>query len=352
MGLSFSRFGAVFLLTTTVASLGACKEKTKKEGSFVPLPRRAAGVSELQSVCETGKPIPGNDAYSKRSTPTSPNKVAVFRKYLDEKSPQYRPDEHEFGAIDGKSGPAGVIELVACVTLKRSGDSMVCSYMGARIDLFNMTHTVKVMEVATGKVLSEQTFDLDPRTEKCAASTTGSSFRGTNYAPKVLSLLLPFEPDGVELPKIEPYDLDSVCSGSAFPQAAAYVPTGPHPIHVVYFPTATRSFTRADLPAGLEQASALKTPVRDVQLVACVTGVPQQKVMSCKFAGGKVLELSSGDFQVEVREARSGKVVEKKTFPGTSAGCPASYAFFNNVDKVMTKVSPTFGAYIKQLSGG
>lgn len=343
---------SLIALVACAGLLGGCKNKGNAQNdTYVPPPRKAFSSSELMSLCEGGKPFPGNAAYEKKSAPTSPSKVAVFRKYLDDKSPAYKADEHEFGAIDGKKASPASIELVACVELKRKGEPLFCTYYGAKIELYDMTHTVKVLEASTGKVLSEQIFELDRRTEKCAGLASGSGYRGTDYSPKLLSILLPLEPEGVELPKVNAADLDAVCSGSAFPQAAPLSQSGRHPVHVVYFPTADRSFTRADLPKGLEMAGPPKSEAGEVQLVACVTGMPKKKAASCNFTGGKVLELSEGDFAVSVYEAHTGKLVETKTFPGTSGGCPASYEFFGSVDKVMTKISPQFGTYLQKLAG-
>lgn len=342
------------LVTVAVCAgeLGCCKSKSGgQDDKYVPPPRKALSASDLMSLCDGGKPFPGNPAYEKKSDASQPSKVRVFRKYLDDKQPGYKEDEHDFGAIGAKSYDAATVELVACVELKRQGEPLFCNYYGAKIELYDMTHNVKVLEASTGKVLGEQSFDLDRRTEKCTSSASGSGYRGADYSPKLLSLLLPFEPEGVALPKIKPADLDAVCSGSAFPQAPPLSPTGHRSVHLVYFPTANRSFTREDLPAGLELTNEAESDASQLQLVACVTGKPLKKKSACTFTGGNVLELSEGEFEVTVYEAHTGKLVETKAFQGTSGRCPITYKFFGQVDKVMTKIAPSFRAYIKQLEG-
>lgn len=340
----------VLVAVSLALPLGCCKSKGG-EDEYVPPPRKAWSTSDLMSICEDGKPYGGNPAYVKKSSPATPSKVAVFRKYRDDQPPTFKIDEHTFGAIDGTSSP-GEVELVACLELERKGEPLFCNYHGATIKVYDMNHKVKIVEAATGKVVGEHTFDMDRLTEKCPGTAAGDSYRGTDYSNKLLSLLLPLQPEGIELPKIQASDLDAVCSGGAFPQAAP-MKDGPHgPVHIVYFPTATQSFTREDLPSGLESKNLETLDVSQVQLVACVTGKPEKKKRSCNFTAGKVLELHDGEFEVALYEARTGKLVEKKMFRGTAGTCPVSYKFFRQVDQVMTRIDPGFKAYIKKLEKG
>lgn len=215
-----------------------------------------------------------------------------------------------------------------------------------------MTHKLKIVEAATGKVVKEESFDLDRRTEKCASSVKGSSYQGADYIPKVISALLPLQPAGVPLPKADRFDLDAVCSGGAVPQAAPYeAGDKKRAVHVLYFPTAEQSFSREDAPEGLALAGTPEEDVTKYELVACATGKPINKKASCDFTGGKVLEVYDGDVEVAVREAKTGKLVETKTFKGTSSGCPYSHKFFGNPDKRILKVEPGLQVYLGSLTG-
>lgn len=352
------RSGELALAALLTLAMAACKGSGKERGprdDAAPevYKRPAQTLSELSGLCEGATTsYPGNPAYEKKTSAATPSKVAVFRKYQDDEKPAFKADEHDFGVMGAKDGDASSVEIVACVALKRSGEPGFCTYYGAEVKLYDMTHVVKLVEVATGKVLKEETFELKRGTERCAGTVTGSSYRGTNYTHRLLAMLLPFEPDGVALPPTEFTTLENVCVGSAIPQAAAYTKSGKHPTYLVYFPFAMHSSTTDDVPENLGAPGSSEQDVGAVQLVACVTGEPQKKRAACEFTGGKTLELSDGEFEVAVMEAKTGKLVEKKRFKGTSGTCPISHSFWGTVDKVMTKIDPSFAPWLKQLEGG
>jgi len=349
--LGMAGFGVLASGVTLAMDASHRKTYSPTDYKYEPPARTASTVDSYVDLCERKEPFPGAKKYAKGS---APSKVAVFRKYLDDKSPTFKRDHRadRFEGVFAQDGDTRDVELVACLELKRKGKPLYCNYYGAQVEVYDMTHELKIVEAATGKVLKEETFDLDNRTEKCASSVKGSSYQGADYLPKIISALLPLQPDGVALPKADRFDLDAVCSGSPVPQAAAYqAGDKKRAVHMLYFPTAEQSFTREDLPDGLAPAGAPEDDVSKYSLVACVTGKPLKKKQDCSFTSGKVLELHDGEVEVALREAATGKLVETKTFKATSAGCPYSHKFFGNRDKRMLRVEPAFSAYWGGLTG-
>jgi hypothetical protein len=344
--------GAVALVPTV-----GCKkdnDAAAAEEKYEPPPRRATTLSSYVDLCEGREPFSGAKKYEKSSDAKAPSKVAMFRKYVDDKEPSYQLDQRAtVGEVLAKEDETDKVELVACVELTRKNKPLVCTYYGAKVDIFDMSHKVRIIEAQTGKVLKEESFELDRRTERCASTVTGSHYQGAEYGPKVLSMLLPLEPAGVALPKIEVWNYDAVCSGSPMPQAAPYKAgaAGKRGVRTVYFELAEQSFSNEDLPDGFTSADPEADPAK-YELVACVTGKPQKKKAECPFIGGNVLELHDGEFEVALYEAATAKLVEKKSFKGSSSGCPGSHKFFGARDKVMTRIEPAFADYIKKLRGG
>ncbi|NUO52399.1 MAG: hypothetical protein HOV80_26425, partial [Polyangiaceae bacterium] len=321
---------------------------------YEPPPRRASTLDSYADLCDNKDPFPGAKKYEKSKSASAPSKVALFRKYEDNKEPKYesvRPDK--FAGFATAQDSVDDVELVACLDLKRHGKASFCTYYGASVEIFDMTHKLRIIEATTGKVLKEETFELDRHTEPCAGSVTGSYFTGADFIPKVISTLLPFEPDGIALPKAERTDLDAVCSGSPIPQAAPYKPgSGTRNVHLVYFPTTEQGNTRQELPENLVFPETPEEDVTKYELVACVRGVPKKKKASCDFTSGKVLEMHDGEFEVSMFEAMTGKLVEKKTFKGTSSGvCPFSYKFYGDRDQIMQKIDPSYLTYWGAMTG-
>ncbi len=327
---------------------------TPSSNTYEPPPRRATSVDSYAALCDGKEAFPGAKKYEKSASAGAPSKVAVFRKYLDDKTPMYKRDERakSFEGVVAGDNDVDDVQLVACMELKRKGEPLFCNYYGAQVEVYDMTHTLRILEAKTGKVVKEDTFELDRRTEKCAGSVTGNSYKGADYVPKLISTLLPLQPDGVALPKAERIDLDAVCSGSPIPQAAPYKPgAGKRAAHLVYFAQATQSSTREDLPDGLSTTDPVEEDVTKYELVACVTGKPLKKKADCDFTSGKVLEIHDGEIEVAMYEAATAKLVEKKTFKATSGACPYSHKFFGNRDKRMLTVEPAFQAYWATMTG-
>lgn len=302
----------------------------------------------------------GAPAYEKSQGPTSPSKVVVFQKYLDDTSPSYvLADLPLLGPVGAQHGDEKNVQLVACVDLKRQGSPSFCNFHGGKLELYDMTYSVRVLEAKTGNELSKEEFSLDRRTHRCPgvyrfAPGANSAYRGADYTLKLLGLLLPLQPPGIELPKVASAEIDAVCSGSVVPQMPAYdrSKSGPRGLRTVYFGGVEQTFTTSNLPDGFPPNASEAEGVDSVELVACVTAIPRKKIRECEFTGGGVLETHDGEFEVEVYEAATRKLVEKKSFKGSSPrGCPVLHKFWGQRDKRMTRIEPAFRQYLEKLRG-
>ncbi len=344
-----------------LVSLGGCKALRSKKNAapapYKPAPRHAYGTSAYASLCETNdRPFDGAKEYKKGD---QPSRVAIFYRYLDDPKSSFRESSPEVlrPLLLGPKESADEVELVACVDMKREGDPGHCSYYDKELLLYTMKHTVRVIETKTGKEVAKDEFTLDHKTARCPGSysfPSGSSkiFEGGDYGPRLGATLLPLEPDGTALSAVKATKLDDVCSGSAVPQAAAYTRGAPAKIHLVYFPDEPQSFAREDLPTGMPPLDPLENDASEYKLVACITGKPQKKKRDCTFTSGKTLLVHDGEFEVRLHEAKTGKLVETKSFKGTSpSGCPLTHKFWGSNDKVMTKVEPGLAKWIATLEG-
>lgn len=253
--------------------------------------------------------------------------------------------------LAGTYGPLDA-ELTVCIDQKEpsKAEGFVCSYYGAKATMKGREYTVKVVETATGKPLAEETFTTDPRVALCPGSVTGSYTDYGNWEGRVTAILARLQPEAAlaKLPKANANDLYGVCTGTGLVQARKPGESGE--LKVVYFPTATTSFTNEDLPTGLTTGSTDTDPSH-YAYVMCVTGKPEKKKRGCTFYGTKSeLGIYDGTFEVELREARTAKVVETKTFTGTSAACPGSYKFKGSADQRILTIAPKFRDWVTEIS--
>jgi len=349
------RSARALLLLIMVSSLGevGCKKKNPAATEAPPPPkRRAYSVESYASLCTSDDAFDGAKPYTKRA---DASKVVAFRKYGDDKSASFaRLDSPALAPWQTKQ--AAEVELVVCAETKKKKKRGTCNYFGGRLELWDMSVTIKVVEAATGKKQYEETVDVDATTKYCPgsytfASGTTSYYEGADLGPRLQAILRPLEPD-TELPRVEPLALEGVCAGLPVAVAAPYAPAAAsRGVTIAYRPTEELPYTVEDRPRGLERPAAASVDVAKVGLVACVTGKPTKKKRDCAFSGGKVLELSDGEVSIEVREATTGKLVEEKTFPATSDRCPANYKFYGSRDVYFEKLDPAGMKYLKSLEG-
>ena len=243
-------------------------------------------------------------------------------------------------------------ELTVCVDKKEpsKAEGLVYSYYGAKATMKGREYTVKVVETATGRKLADETFTTDPRISLCPGSVTGSYTDYGKWQGRVAAILARLQPEAAlaKLPKANADDLYGVCTGTGLVQARKPGVSGA--LKVVYFPNATTSFTNEDLPTGLATGSNDADPSH-YAYVMCVTGKPEKKKRGCTFFGTtSELGIYDGTFEVELREARTAKVVETKTFTGTSAGCPSSYKFKGPADQRILTIAPKFRDWVTEVS--
>jgi hypothetical protein len=349
------------LILATMLCLSACKKKVRDDGaSSKPPPRSPYSLASLSELCEeSGEPFPGSPAYEKSDDAKDPSKVVIFTNYLDDKASRWsiaRPAAVEpYLASEGEYRD---VQLVGCLTLKKKEAYGQCSYYGGTVYIYDMVNDLRVVSARTGKKVASERFELDHKTERCPASYTFASgvnsyYIGADYGPTVAGVLAPLQPDGVNLPKATFTQLDAVCSGSRVPQAAKYSASGTHRVHLAYFPSDEQSITSEDFPSGYPTVDEGRIDPAKFDLVACVRGVVGKKKATCPFTGGKTLELYDGDFEVTLRESRTGKVVETKTFTGSSSAyCPELHKFWGTTDRMMAKIDSSFGKWLTGLGGG
>ncbi|HMR79545.1 MAG TPA: hypothetical protein PKD61_30770 [Polyangiaceae bacterium] len=339
-----------FLLLVLVLALLACK---KKQAPPPPKPYvpTATSVGTYQSLCETPtRPVLGTP-YKLKADQVS--KLVVFQKYLDDKKPSYKLTKQDrLGAWSDPKMKAGDVELVVCVEMKKKKKAQgVCSYMGGKIEPWEMSHSVRVIEATTGKEVLKEEFDLGADAFKCPATSRGGNyFEGSDYSTKLVSLMAKLQPSLPELPETRAFKLDAVCDGVPFPQTAAYDKGSneKRDLRVAWRPAAEYSYFDE---TPFERRLASSQGVSKHQLVACVTGKPKKKKRDCRFMT-KTLEMWDGEVEVELRESATAKVVETKVFKASSGRCPATHKFWKDREIYMGTLEPAFFKYLDTLEGG
>lgn len=359
MRLRFSASVGVAFLALLALGTG-CKHRRSGAAAeiYVPPPRTASSMYSLGSICSPAakESFDGAPAYAKGSD--KPTKIAFFRKYTDDKNPSY--DNLVVAPFTGTAaeGTAEEVQLVGCLDVtKEPGEPSHCGYYGGEVLIHTMKNTLRVYEAKTGKMVHEEEFVLDHKTGRCDSIRSfpkgvTSIYEGIDVGPKVASSMMQFQPANLKLAPATVAKLDDVCAGSAVPEAPAYVAGTPTKVHTVYFPDTKRSFTRQSLPKNMPEADKYDGDASEFALVACVVGQPKKKKNDCEFTNSKVLGLYDGDFAVKVIEARTGKLVETKSFKGSSPqGCPMFHDFWGQRDEVMTQIEPAFGKYVATYEG-
>lgn len=342
---------------TCLLSLLGCKRKPQPDPApQTPRARTADSLDSYADLCKApSQPIDGANGYKRQGSGGPPSKIAVFVRNAD-RSFYLASSTTDLGPMLATESSFRDVELVACLDLTKVGEPVYCNYYGGQLQLYEMSHALRVVEAKTAREVLKTEFVLDKKTERCPSVYTFASkdqtkeTTGPDYGSKLASLLLPLEPDGTTLPAVKAEKLDDVCSGSAVPQAVAYVPGSPTRVHLAYFPNEQQTFVREELPDGFPTLDDVDADASPFALVACVTGIPKKKRQACDFDSGKVLTIYDGVFEVRLIEARTGKLVETKTFKGTSpGGCPDLHKFWGSNDDEITRVEPGLRKYIDGL---
>jgi len=328
--------------------LGGCKKRYVAPAPPPPKdrPGTTAGYSDLCSG--TKRSFTDAKQYSKHAD-GSPSKVVVFEKGIDAKIDGWA-QEHPTGMESWTTYTPDNAELTACVEAKpMETDAFTCSYYGASVDIHSRDYHLRIIENATGKVLVDEKFTGEARTWSCPATVTGSKNWYVDYDKRLYGELFALQPAGTKPPKETTSALYAVCSGTPVPSAGKPGTTGA--TKVVYFNDEASSYANR-FPDGIEDAADEKD-VASYTNVICVTAKPERKRQSCDFYD-KTLELYDGEFEVVVREARTAKVVETKSFAGTAGYCPSSHRFGSaRTKKWMSAIDPSFKEWAaKRVSPG
>jgi hypothetical protein len=320
-----------------------------------PPPRTARSLEHYASLCDGEAPFDGATKYDEDGESTA--QLALFEKYVEAHEPAFRPAAPRY--LEGwLAKKPDEVTLVVCVGLKKKKLRRVCDFEGGnKLEIYDMAHEVRVIEARTGKVRLDEEFELGGHDECPTLSSFSSTvhFRGTEYAPKLLSLLRPLQPKGAELPKLDSYlDLGSVCAGNPLPQTAAYVPASKEPRHLyaTFRQTDGAPFSIDNVPNGFYTDRPPEEDPRAYQLVACVTGKPEKKARDCRFDGDGIVEIHDGTVEVAIHESATAKLVEKKTFRAAGGTCPFIYKFEHNSNTgvVLGALEPAYRRYLDGLS--
>lgn len=329
-----------------------------------PPPLRAAkDVNEYRALCEGGEPFTAAKPYALGATSADISRIAAFAKYVESATPEWSRLTGEPIAAWSAEEPEDV-QLVACVGLSKRALRRSCDYKDSadqpiKLELYDMSHAVRVVEAATGKVVLEQTFELQGDVACPAFGVFGSSndFRGVDYEHKLMAVFAPLQPDGARPPRpSSASELSLVCNGVAFPGTTPYDKGAAqkHPLHEVFRPDESEPFSSGDSPEGFGEVGERLDDAAAYQLVACATGKATKKRKECRFQDGAVLELHEGTMDVSVYATATAELVEKKTFKVSGGSCPIMYRFSGDSKREvwLAKLEPAYKKYMAALVGG
>jgi hypothetical protein len=353
---------AVTCAVALAATAGCHKHDENKPKPYVAPPRVAYDIDAYGDQCASSAETPifdGSKPYEHHTDPAEKSKLVLFEKYTDDKDATYHVRARkDLATLSADKKAPGDVELIVCVDLKKKTQSKgQCNYYGGTVYHWVMTHDVRVIEAKTGKVVAKETFDLDTSTTGCNDSEyfkkgSNSMYNGADYGRRVLAMVLPLEPDGVELPALKGLDLDDVCAGIPAAQVSRAKAGEPHSVRVVYRPAPEMSYSNPSQtrPKGLPDNAASDANPLGTRYVACVTGKPGVVKRKCEFTGGRVLALEDGDLDVQVYEAATGKLIETKTVHATSSlQCPLTHTFWGVTDPMFETLDKAGADYFKEL---
>jgi hypothetical protein len=333
-----------------LASLATgCRPKLHRAPTPPDKPSTFASLSQL--CTGTKKGFSDVKGYSKHADGT-PSYVAFFQNGERGFSAAERAHDTGYAALhytslDAFAGSNNDSELTVCVDMRdMTEEHGLCSYYGASVNLRGREYHVRVLETKTGDVLSEETFTTSHRTEPCPSTVHGSGNIYVSPEKHLLATIARFEPDGSKFSPANLSDLNGVCTGTGVPQAAAG-DTGA--VDVVFFPGNTTSWSN-ELPRGMNVGAPRPTTVSGYSRVLCVTQLPTTRIQSCAFTSGKQLDVYAGEFEAELRDARTARVLETRRFQGKGSACPTLHTFNGSRDVVIPEIDASYAAWLLGLS--
>ena len=313
------RFAIAALLA--LGCLAGCDSK-KDEGPPPPPPEAATKKiytdSDLKDVC-SGKGVEGAAKYEKKKGKASP--VTVFVSDLNgDFTWKSMTSWDAWEARDPED-----YQLVACVKRTKTNKVRECAFDEKKpahyLDMHDTSYTVTIREAATGKEVAKKDVEVKAQAD-CPTMHMFREEHETEYASprqSIVSLAAPTMGEGAPMPGVNTWDYDLVCQGQAIPQAAAHDEAGTSPLLVFV----NKDGVYHDEHYGIPYEAPYKVDeAKDVQLIACVDPKNQKKVESCEMKNGAVVEVYDTDLEVRIVAAKTGKVLETKTFSAKGGQCP------------------------------
>lgn len=301
-------------------------------------------VAELTRVCD-GKGFADSPAYVKGKTPSDDSPIAFLVKYTDEAKPEYRGAEPDGILASGMQQPSQT-QLVVCVEMKSDGtDGGVCDDRPAH----HASGTLTVREARTAKVLATSPLKLR-NGPICMTDKKDRAWSKDRSMPSFMHVALehltPLRAEGTKKPDFLAAGV--ACQGAPVMTAAPYEKGKPTRILIQYTDANGRG---APPPSPLPFTSASTKHTPEIGLVACVRARPEKLLKTCEFKGKSKLDLYDGSFDVEIVEARTAKVVEKKSFKAgpQETVCPEIRMMKSDNEKTIDRADKSIDAYIRSF---
>jgi len=135
---------------------------------------------------------------------------------------------------------------------------------------------------------------------------------------------------------LEEMDLAAVCAGTPEPRAKAYDKDGPNAHGIVQFARASDDKEMESVHANLLSDFTPEKP-QDVEIVSCAVRTSQTKAETCDYEGGHHVETYDATYEITIREARTGAVLQTRSVPVGAPSC----AMFKSFDKTTEHAYPS-----------
>ncbi len=134
---------------------------------------------------------------------------------------------------------------------------------------------------------------------------------------------------------LEEMDLATVCAGTPEPRARAYDKDGPNAHGIIQFIRGSEDKEMERSEPRILSDFAPEKP-QDVELVACAVRTSQTKVETCDYEGGHHIETFDATYEISIREARTGAVLQTQSVPVAAPSC----VMFKSFDKTTERAYP------------
>jgi hypothetical protein len=332
--------------------LGAgCQERGTSETSAAPPPRMSEGdlvalctagtvPTAKAAVAEAGKPSPA--VLLSRASGQSFRRASLW--------PQLAIEQKAPDAV-GWEGSAEQAVFAVCADITETKKTpLKCWYNNDKgeqksRDMTGMTVKLRVLEVATGKVVAEDSVAVPPPSY-CFMRHSDISGSAEEYTrdlgPLFVMALAKLQPKEAPVPKLDVADTWLACEGRPVPGAP---PAGTAANHYAAFERKIDGGYWKPTSAVIGEHSFEQLVDRGdlPPIVFCRAATRGKKVRECKYDGGKILAVHAATWQVKLVAAATGKVLAEKTFDekGDDGYCPFSWKFDDDGATYDTIASPS-----------